>query len=466
MEMKAVRGWTWALLGVLTAYQIAMYSWVMRTYMHWSVVFMPWLLHQPGYRLYVNAISQHAPGSYWLGALLYKLIPDPVVRVRLSMILLVVLCTALIFALARKWWGEAAGLLAAAWYVIWAPVIMDHLMYYDILVGTLAVAALFVWHRASPSSLWRPFVAGLLVGLSILAKQQGLAVAGVYVIWRLLAGAQWRSTIRDIVAFAFSVVLPPGIVLGLFAIQNRLADALYWLWFYNVNPDYVEATAQGIGPNEVVLIAGWLILVPLFAAFEIPKRSSWGREGILLLGLLIALMAPAYPRYGRFHLSGAVPVAALVSAGAWFLAWPFVQGGRRFIRSGLRLYLAGAALVLGVALALPTYYRIKLGPRDSEYGELVPLAAWMAERVETSPGMRVLILPDIDPTSNFYAIGNYLPPVLWIPTYSWFADVPGMSERMRWAVDEQRPEYILVVEKWRTEIPDALLALWAPTTTR
>ena len=53
--------WVWAVLGLLVVYQGLLYAAIMRVTINVTTVLMPYLLRQPGYRLYENVILQHAP---------------------------------------------------------------------------------------------------------------------------------------------------------------------------------------------------------------------------------------------------------------------------------------------------------------------------------------------------------------------------------------------------------------------
>jgi hypothetical protein len=382
------------------------------------------------------------------------LIPDHLLRVRLSMIAVAATSTGLVFWLARRWWGLFAGLAAATLYAIWGPVIMDHPMYAEVTQGLLALGALAIWHRHGAAA-WQPVLAGVLVGLAILVKQYGLAIAAVFVIWRVLGG-DWRNTVREGGLFLLGVVLPVGLTIVVMAASGRLADTFYWTWAFNFQV-YQESFSRGLELQEVALIAGWLALLPLFAIDVLPRREQWRREGILLLGLLPALLSPAYPFYGRFHLSAAVPVVALIGAGALNYIVRSRSDRAMGVRRLLTLYAVGAAGLLLLALALPTYYRVRLGPRVGEYEALVPLADWVDEESGVPPGTRVWLLPDIDPTSNFYPISGYLPPTYWVPSYPWLYAAPGVTERMLQSLETEPPPVALLVERWRTTVPEDLL---------
>ena len=74
--------WWRILLAGLLAYQVVIYGWVSRAYMHVSVVLYPWLINQPEYLLYDNISIGYAPGHLWLTAALSQLIPDTPLRLR------------------------------------------------------------------------------------------------------------------------------------------------------------------------------------------------------------------------------------------------------------------------------------------------------------------------------------------------------------------------------------------------
>jgi hypothetical protein len=457
-KQDRIPAWAWGVLGALAAYQAAMYGWVMRTYISPSVVLLPWLLRQPGYRLHENVILPYMPGGPWIGMALYALIPGHLLRVRLAMIVVVVAIMLGVFLLARRWWGLGAGVMAAALAALWGPVIMDRPLYYEVLLGPMTLAAAAAWHRVDDR--WqRPVLAGLIVGLSILIKQQAIAIALVFVIWRVLGTDQkrWPRTLADLGLFLVTAALPVGLLILAWALQGRLSGSLYWAWTYSLGQPYEARSLLEVGLREAAVVAAWLALVPLFAFFVIPQREQWRREDILLLGLLPALCLPIFPRYNRFHLSAAVPIAALIGAGALAYAFQAARERKTWLPRLLKLYGIGAAALMAVALVLPTYYRIRLGPRTGEYEALVPIAEWTSEETGAPPGTRVWLMPSIDPTDNFYAISGYLPPTFWAQTYPWFQDVPGLTDRVLDGLEADLPPYAVVIERWRGDVPDELL---------
>lgn len=455
--------WMSAALAALVAYMVVMYGVVMRLTVGISVVLMPWLLRQEGYRLYENVYLPYMPGYAWLVQAL-ALFPDPLIGARSAMIVTMLASLALVFGLGHRWWGPVAGLAAAVLYAGWGPTLMDRPFYLEVPMGVCAVLALAVWHQASSGAVWwRPLLAGIFCGAAILIKQQGVAVAAVFVIWRGLAALAARDTRRlpaDLGLFALGLAVPLGLTGLVLSLQGRLDAMLYWTWAYNLDNPFETRTLLDIGLRENLFLLGWLALVPLYALFVIPQRASWQSQGILMLGLLVALLTPIYPRYNRFHLSAAVPVVALIGAGAlWhalaFLGQPPTEGdaGSRALRPVLQTYLAAAIGLLALAFALPTYYRVRLGPEIGEYEPLLPVVAAMQNVYDIGPGSRVWLATSLDPTDNLIALGRYYPAPIWVQTYPWFQDVPGMPERVVATLDAQTAPYAVVMERWREMMP-------------
>lgn len=435
-------------LPALIAYQVVMYGFIVRAYMHMSVVLLPYLMGTAGYSMYESINIGYPPGWLWFNALLNRLIPNHELRLRLGTVVIAVVLCLLVYMLGRRWWGEWEGLIAAALLATWGALMLEYLMYFEFALGLLGTAALALWHRHD-SRGWQPFAAGVLVGLAVIVKHHALALMGVYVIWRL-AGLDWKAAILDLLRFSFGAMVPVVAVFLVLAQQGVLDYALYLM--LGSHGAYFESASQPMGARDLLLLALWLALLPPFALQAVFRRSAWRGQEILLLGILLALCVPAFPRYGRFHLVGAVPVAALISAGA--VHFLFQTKGRTLRRTYAALALAGMLLV---GIALPFYYRLQLGEIESQYGALRPLSEWVQAHTGAPATTRIWILPDIDPTTNFYAVSGYHPPLQYAQTYPWILAAPPLFERVMAGLEAAPPEYVLRVDDWRFQIPAAVM---------
>lgn len=433
-----------AVLVGLIVYQVVVYGFVVRAYMHMSVVLLPWLMGEAGYRMYDTINIGYPPGWLWLNTAFYRLIPDHELRLRSGTILIAIVITLIVFALARRWWGARAGLFAAALFAAWGPLMLEYLMYFEFVLGLFAVAALAAWHKHD-ARWWQPLLVGVLVGVAVIVKQHALAVVVVYAVWRL-AGLDWKAALFDILRFTIGAALPVAAVVLVLGAQGVLEHALYLM--FGSHGAYFETAVQTFEVRELLLLVLWLALVPVFVLKAVLQREAWRSQDILLLGLLVALLVPAYPRYGRFHLSGAVPIASLISTGALIYLLSVKTNQIARIYAALA---ATALLVVGVAL--PVYYRVRLGEITSQYTSLQPLSKWVQEQTDAPTGTRMWILPDIDPTANFYAISGYYPPMQYAQTYSWIVAAPAVYERVMWGLEADPPQYVIRVDDWRFQIP-------------
>lgn len=435
-----------AVLCLLIAYQTLMYGFILRAYLHMSVVLLPWLIGEAGYTLYGNINIGYPPGWLWLNSAFYQLIPDHVFRLRLGTLLIASAITLLVYWVGRRWWSAWAGLAAAALFAVWGTLMLEYLMYFELALGLLTVMALAVWHQRE-SKGWQPFVAGVLIGLAVIVKQHALAIAAVFVIWRLF-DRHWRSAFADVVRFGIGAALPVIAVLIVLAAQGVLEYGLYLM--LGSHGAYFENASQPFELREATILLLWLALVPPFVLPTLRRREPESAHYWLILGLFVALCVPAYPRYGRFHLAGAVPLVALISAGT--LVMIFQQKRRVW-----RLYGAlAAAAMIGIGVALPVYYRVRLGIIENQYGALESLSVWVHEQTDASAGTRIWVLPDIDPTTNFYAISGYFPPAQYAETYPWIVLAPPVLDRMFAGMESDPPAYIIQVDDWRFQIPDVI----------
>lgn len=436
------------LLALLIIYQVILYGWVVRAYLHVTGVLFPWLLTQPGYRLYENVNISYAPVYIWFNAIFMQLIPDHSWRLRIGTIVIAAFITLLVFVQARRWWNIQTGLLAALLFATWGTIMLGYMMYFEFILGLLSLSAVFIWHD-HPGIWWRAFGAGLLVGAAVLIKQPALAIVAPLLIWRLVR-RDWQNAVRDNLAFGLGILIPGVFTAGILASQGVLERGLFLMTTYN--RPRISAGIHWPDLQDIMLLTLWLSLVPIFLFYAWKEgRQSWIR-GLLLFGLMIVLFIPAFPYYGRFHLSGALPFAAIMSAGAVYAL--FKERRNQWVR----IYGTGVLLViLVVGAALPFYYRLKLGPLRSQYEVLKPIVEWSQQETGAPPATRIWILPDIDPTGNFYPISGYLPPSFYTNTYRlWFANWPDIAERMIAGLEADPPQYVIVVNQWRSDIPEAL----------
>lgn len=294
---------------------------------------------------------------YWIG--LFGLnAPEAAWLARVATALWAMLGGALTYALARRLFDRAAGLLALALYAV-APVMLffERLALADAFTATIGVAlAIAALRLASRPTFGRGLVAGALLGAATLAKLIALPLAGLIPLaialrapegWRAIIAPRFRRVLIG-VALACGLVTAPSLA-------------------------YVLSQALGDEPARVVLEEG------LYAAEDRAAQMGDNAEQaartlitlfspgfVALAGVLSAVLAWRRPRSAVFLLAGALLpwTGVIVIAG---------QLSTRYLVLGAPFALA---LVAGGTITLLRRARARPVARLAAWGAGIALALW------------------------------------------------------------------------------------------
>ncbi|UCG23150.1 MAG: glycosyltransferase family 39 protein [Chloroflexota bacterium] len=245
--------------------------------------------------------------------------------------------------------GWAAGLLfaLAPLAIFWSRFTM--LEHWQTAAAAMAVAAALLAVYRESLAWW--LASGFLAGLAILAKQSGLVVTGVLLLYLLLL--QFRPAIanprRALAYWLGGLVTPIAVSLVWLALQGALDDFFYLL-----------SAADRLAPfsdlaNKGGNLTGWIVRRPLvilslvgaFAIFRSRSVASW----LPLLWAAAEILALLTPRELDFGWGGfshyALPVLAATSllGGIGLYQFGLWLRGRRAQRA-----LAAGVLVLMIAM--------------------------------------------------------------------------------------------------------------------
>jgi len=207
----------------------------------------------------------------------------------------------LVAALAGAWWLAApgAGWLRVLWLVgaaAWYPVLYSLSLGQPVVIVLLGVIA--CWRLAESG---KPYLAGAVLGLSVLKPQVAIAVPLVLLVagrWRIAAG--WAATAGVLAVASLLVIGTQGFndYRSLLAEAQTVVNNRYFTWAYLVGPGPVSFVV------EVVFIALGV------AAAYVNRRASLAR--LIASGLLVSMLSATY-----WHLQD---FAILVGA-----AWLFIR---------------------------------------------------------------------------------------------------------------------------------------------
>jgi len=322
-----------------------------------------------GVHLYAGFVDNKPPLVYVYYAAAQLLLGRGMLAVHLATVLITVPLTALgVSAFFRH---DRRGVIAGLTILIYGAAYIAHDMHAAnceilmLLPATWALVALRDEARASDPR-WA-FLAGVLLGTSVLFKQQGaLWLPALVVAVAVAPWSQARSLAARLVALVAGFAAPLALTWGFFALRGDAQALLYWTIVYNFG--YAQ---QPMERSEILLR-----LVKYFVPFVLGTlglwlvaRRSWGLlssyQRALLAGVLVCCL-PMVAIGFRFYPHYFVPVympLALAAAPALdrLLRSPLSRGAK-----WLRGYTIALLIGFGIGNSIMYLSRIEFAPEEHQ----------------------------------------------------------------------------------------------------
>ena len=275
----------------------------------------------------------------------------------------------------------AAVLLASEWHLAWAALSgMETLLF-------AALILLVLWRSVQPAAPRAWFVTGLLIGLSVWVRPDGVTLLGPAAFCLVLSDMPRRQQIRAMLALAAGALL----MFLPYLLFNLLVQGSLWPnTFYAKQAEYAELRRLSIFTRfftevSLPLIGGGLFLLPgfLVLAWQAVRARRWTVVAAVLwfLGyaLLYALRLPVTYQYGRYFMP-AMPVYFLLGLAGTYWLVAAVQAKR------IGFILSRVWLLSGVAVWL-AFLVIGAGRFAKDAGiietEMVAAAKWVAANTDS-----------------------------------------------------------------------------------
>ncbi|HMN12035.1 MAG TPA: glycosyltransferase family 39 protein [Bellilinea sp.] len=396
---------------------------------HWLVLFplsihvgqatVPWLMAHDR-RLYVTILEHRPPLSALAVAAVQPLFGgDTLLTVRVLHLVTILATIILIYEVARRLLSETAGVLAVIWFALLESSFANVAFYFEVAQGLMyiGVAALLLRTVVHGRPL---FLAGVLLGASLLTKQQAVVV----IIWVLVwVGWRWRSLSWEALVGA-GILVPLALVALYFARDGRLDELYYWTVTFNVSHGVGKpGMVGGDFVRRLILSQGWLLPFALTALHE--RRGG----DALIVGIGLAAQTVQFPRAGDIHAAAALPFASI--AFGVVIARLIPQGRWRTFPSQNVAALGVAAVICLAALTnvvtsyipSPAGEGVLIGASD-----LKTVSAWLLQREED--GDTMYVLPSSDSTAQLHVLTGMLPPGTWAPGNQFLHSEPFVNERL------------------------------------
>ena len=294
------------------------------------------------------------------------------------------------------WLGPAVGLLCVGeWRLVWAAASgMETLLYVALELALLDVG---YWvgqvtphaSRLTPRALW----AGLLAGLLVLTRPEGVVLVGLLGLWGTWLAARGRWPLRRAWRAGVAAALPLVLLVVPYLLFNFSLSGRWWPnTFYAKQTEYATLLALPflvrLGRVALPLLAGFqVLLVPGLVYWILGIRHSPVTQYPSLLLpilysllhlLLYALRLPVTYQHGRY-LMPVIPLLILIGVG----------GTARWLRPRhpvlwRRVLSRAWPVALGVTLLAFLAMGARAYARDVQViqSEMVAVSHWLAENTE------------------------------------------------------------------------------------
>jgi hypothetical protein len=407
----------------------------------------------------------------WLGtdaayALIMAVFGQTTIGIHSGLILVTLATAVLVFILARRLCGEAAGVVAAGTYALLSinPAnlgLAGHATHFVMLSALAGVVLL--QNLGNDVLARRVFLAGLFLGLAVMMKQSGAAfglfAAGWMVRCEYLSGNRcWRRLFMRLGWLALGGVLPFVLMCGILALTGDFNR--FWFWTVQYARAYTSISTFGWATVEWMLLNVWgqcraapglWGLALLGGLLLLGKQALPGRRSFIIGFSLFSFLAVCPGWYFREHyFIQLLPAAGLLAAVA-FDTISEVLARRKFpfppavIPSAIFAAAAAGMLIQGrdIYFLLAPVQACRAVYASSPFPEAVEISRYLASHC--APDDRILVLGS-EPEIYFYS--HRRSATGYIYTYPLMEPQPyaaAMRKEMIQEIERANPAYVVFV---------------------
>ena len=436
----------------------------------------------PPYSLVYN---MKFPGTYYSYAVVMSVFGESPRGIRIGLLCVNVMTALLLFGFARRLAGPLSGGCAAAAFLLlsldrWSMGVFAHATHFVLLP---VVAGLFVlWPVFDRPRRWRFVVAGALMGLAIVMKQQAFPFAALAVglaAWsaRGTEASAWRESTRRAALVLAGVVATLLTLVLVLAMQGVLGR--FWFWTFEYAAAYLSQTPLSAAGSVFAMAWGYITQsawlwwygaaagVVCLLVTRVPVLVRWTLGGWLVASAVA--IAPGF--YFRPHyFIVAMPVAACLVAVAIASVDRWLARAVGAL-SGRLAALAVFVMIAGAYAWINAGYFFRMTPHElvralyqvNPFDESPAIGRYIRDR--TSAADRIVVLGS-EPQIYFYA--NRRSATGYVYTYPLMEPhqhASRMQTEMRQEIETARPAFLVFVASplsWMTRPEsDTSILRWA-----
>lgn len=361
-----------------------------------ELLVMPYLMKN-GFELYRDMIVPWTPGLMWILRGWFWLTGLTVGNLKLLTWLIIAGIDILIYLIAAKRWGKAAGIVSLIIFALLQPLFDGNGLWFDLAIVPLVLLA---FHFDNP----------LFLGPAFLIKQSTIWLWPIFLVGR--KKYQILYNVKYLILTVFGVF----VVSSLWSLsRGTLSD--YWFWAYDFT---FRIFPRMPGHLDLATWRHWVLALAPFLLIGVIRRIRKTKNvpttndpfWWMILSLPFAL-----PRFGLFHFQPAIAFLAL-GIGNLYKDYKSYNSYKTYL-------LFGAATVyLGFS-----WYRIIQVQWNKPDRFLEPEVYQTAAKLalETDKSQPVLL---VNGPELAYVLSGRLPPKPWLTQFPWFLELPGFQEKL------------------------------------
>jgi hypothetical protein len=264
-------------------------------------------------------VTLKLPGTCVVYALIMAVFGQTTIAIHAGVILVNLATAGLVFLLARRMCGDAAGVVAAGTYALLSinPATFGLAAHATHFIMLPALAGIVLLQNLEDStSAWRIFSAGLLLGLAVIMKQTGVAFglfAAVWVAWCELSSGnrRWGRLFLRLGWLALGGVLPFALMCWILTLTGDFNH--FWFWTIQYAQAHTSIFPPGLG----------MIRMPEYVGNQC--KAAPGLWGLAVAGGLLLFCKKSLQRWRFFIISFSLFSFLAVCPGWYFRGHYFIQ---------------------------------------------------------------------------------------------------------------------------------------------
>ncbi|MGB8369788.1 MAG: ArnT family glycosyltransferase [Limisphaerales bacterium] len=409
-------------------------------------------------------VTLKLPGTCVAYALIMAVFGQTAAALHAGVILISLASAGLIFVLARRICGDAAGVVAAGTYALLSIVpetvgLAAHATHFVMLPVLAGVVLLQNLDDHTPTP--RIFFAGLLIGLAVLMKQSGAAFGLFAAVWVVRCGlasgqSRRRRLATRLVWLALGGLLP--LVLTCLMLVMRGEFGRFWLWTFQYAGAHGAIFTLGHGikwmfeniARQFMAAPGlWsATILGLILLFGDGSLHCWRHFIVGFSTFSFLAVCPGWYFRGHYFIQ-LLPAAGLLAAVAFHVVSGFLARRAFSVPMALPFLVFAVAGVSVLIQWNDIYFRLTPGQVSraiygtSPFPEAVEIGRYLASH--TAPDARIAVIGS-EPEIYFYSRRRSA--TGYICTYPLVEPQPyvaAMQKEMIQEVEKSRPDYVVYV---------------------